>query len=964
MRLRQRALTALCLALLLAVRSDIGAAPAGSAGPSAFAFGYGETRRSSQSERWRFEPAEQAAQQPAIPENASVDELLKIADQLLGESKGNAAFPIYERALAAAIERGLETQQAKAHHGMARVLSFRAQYATARDHGLRAAEVYERLSSTTELARIFVFLSGVEELSGQYADARAHAERAVVLYKTVDDPKGRAYATGQFIRVANLKLEDERPLYASALADARTAGDIPHEASLLHGLGDHLFAENRFEESLDTLLQAESLLLGTTDVGELGTVYNSIGRVYRAHGRLDEALAFQRKALALHEKGGSAFELIQSLNAVAVMYERTADLKNAESHYQRALGMAEKSSSQRIQDFIRANYAAVLLHHGQFARAAGELEQVLAHGLDVYPARRQSSLSFAYSKMDRPSDALDMATNAVNGCQRDEGGCVDSLGRRAAAYAALGNATAALADINSALFRLETLRTRLVPSDFFKQDFNLAQQYIYSQAIALQVAQKQERQALETAELARARAFLDLLTSREVQIKDRDRRVIASLQSDDTSEPSRIELNASNQPGATELTFRGDRTTATARPTGRDLELRSLVTASPFAAADLVATAARLNSTMVVYWVGEDELFIWTVSPAGAITARRVPVLRSRLLELIRETAPFAEKTGTQAIVTRGEATIPVRAMKPAAWHALYDLLIQPISSALPKTRGALLTIVPQGPLLNVSFAALQNARGRYLLEDYSLHYAPAGAVLQFTAHKKRVDARTGPMLLVADPAPSKLSNLDRALPRLPGARGEISQIARLVPASQLTMLQDGLATETRTREAVAGKAVLHFATHAIVRDDDPFGSFLALGPSSGGADGLLTSQEVYGLDLNADLVVLSACRSAGGRVTGDGISAFARAFIYAGTASLVASVWDVADEPTNRLLPDFYKRWLGGASKSRALRDAQLALLRDLRAGRVRIDTPAGQVSIPEHPVFWAGFALFGEPE
>jgi CHAT domain-containing protein len=371
---------------------------------------------------------------------------------------------------------------------------------------------------------------------------------------------------------------------------------------------------------------------------------------------------------------------------------------------------------------------------------------------------------------------------------------------------------------------------------------------------------------------------------------------------------------------------------------------------------------------MVVYWVGDDELFVWAVSPDGGVQARRVPVLKSRLLELIRQTAPFTDKTaaGARAIVTRGESTIVTDTAGPVAWRALYDLLIQPIRSALPKAPGALLTIVPQGPLLSVSFAALQNAQGRYLLEDYSLHYATAGAVLQFTAPKKRAEARTGQMLVVADPALPKLANLDRPLPRLPGARGEASRIARLVASNRLTVLQDGAATEGRARATMAGKAVIHFATHAIVRDDDPFASFLALGPAAGGgtADGLLTSQEVYGLDLDADLVVLSACRSAGGSITGDGISAFARAFIYAGTASLVASLWDVADEPTNRLLPDFYRRWLGGQSKDRALRAAQLQLLRDLRAGRVRINTAAGEVVIPEHSVFWAGFALFGEPD
>jgi CHAT domain-containing protein len=169
---------------------------------------------------------------------------------------------------------------------------------------------------------------------------------------------------------------------------------------------------------------------------------------------------------------------------------------------------------------------------------------------------------------------------------------------------------------------------------------------------------------------------------------------------------------------------------------------------------------------------------------------------------------------------------------------------------------------------------------------------------------------------------------------------------------------------ESTIREAAAGKAVLHFATHAIVRDDDPFLSFLALTRSEGQDDGLLTAQEIYRLRLDADLVVLSACRSAGGRVTGDGIATFARAFIYAGAPSIIASLWDVADEPTNQLVPTFYQSWLKGASKARALRTAQLRLLRDLRSGAVRIQTAAGPVSLPEQPVFWAGFALIGEPE
>jgi CHAT domain-containing protein len=937
MRPWTRTLSALCLALLVALRPEVGA---------------------------------QSEQPPVVPENASVDELLSIADQLLNEIKGNLAFPIYERALARAQQMSLESQQARARYGMARVLYYRTQYAAAREHATKVAEIYERIGTPTDIGRVNNFLSAIEDLSGRKAEALAYSTRAVGAYESSNDPAGRARATLQLLRVTTADLNAQRPLYDKAAADARAAGDIALEGNVLHSLGDHLFTANQYEEALDTLLRAESLLLGTPDFLELGTVYNSIGRVYRAHGRFDEALRFQMKALALHEKGGSAFELMQSLNAVAVVSERLGDQRSAASYYDRALAIAEKSSSQRIQDLLRANMSSSLVARGEYARAAHELEQVLARGLDAYPARRQRMLSVAYSKMDRPREALEAANKAVALCKGDEAFCSDALGRRAAAHAALGDATAALADINAALEFLEGLRIRLVPTDFLKQDFNLAQQYIYSQAIALQVEHKQERQALETSELARARAFLDLLASREVKVKDRDRSELASLRAGSAPAPERIALQATSRTAPSALTLRGDAPIRSpGRPVARDLELRSFATATPSAAADLVATAARLHSTLVVYWVGDDELFIWAVSADGGVQVRRVPVLQSRLRELIRETVPFSEKTSEatpQAIVTRGESTVPLRTARPVAWRALYDLLIQPIRDALPKAPGALLTIVPQGPLLNLSFAALQNAQGRYLLEDYALHYAPAGAVLQYTAPKKRADARTGPMLVVADPALPKLTKLDRQLPRLPGARGEAAQIARLVPASRLTVLQDSAATESRARDLVSNKAVLHFATHAIVSDDDPFASFLALGPSTGGStsDGLLTSQEVYGLDLNADLVVLSACRSAGGSVTGDGISAFARAFIYAGTASLVASLWDVADEPTNRLLPDFYRAWLGGAFKSRALRGAQLRLLRDLRAGRVTINTPAGIVSIPEHPVFWAGFALFGEPE
>jgi CHAT domain-containing protein len=313
---------------------------------------------------------------------------------------------------------------------------------------------------------------------------------------------------------------------------------------------------------------------------------------------------------------------------------------------------------------------------------------------------------------------------------------------------------------------------------------------------------------------------------------------------------------------------------------------------------------------------------------------------------------------------TRGGQTIPVVAPTPRAWSELYDILIRPIAKYLPAT-GARLTIVPHGPLLSVPFVALRDTSGRYLIERYAIHSVPASAILRYTEQSRRPGARKGSVLLVADPSdPPKIPG-EPPLPALPGADTEVHAIAALWPASKVTLLAHASATEPRVIAATPHVSVLHFATHAVVNDGDPLASFLALGRSAdGAATGQLTADKIYGLHLDADLVVLSACRSGEGLARGDGIATLARAFFYAGAPSLIVSLWDVADEPTDRLLPAFYRAWLGGTDKARALRAAQLKLLADLRAGRVTLATPAGPVTLPENPAFWAGFILVGEPD
>jgi CHAT domain-containing protein len=149
-----------------------------------------------------------------------------------------------------------------------------------------------------------------------------------------------------------------------------------------------------------------------------------------------------------------------------------------------------------------------------------------------------------------------------------------------------------------------------------------------------------------------------------------------------------------------------------------------------------------------------------------------------------------------------------------------------------------------------------------------------------------------------------------------------------------------------------------------VVRDERPLESFLALNrDEKGGDDGRLTVRDIYALDLQASLVVLSACRTGLGQLSSDGIVGLTRAFLSAGAPSVVATLWDVADEPTYRLVSRFYAGLAAAPDKARALRAAQLSMLRALRAGEVKVGAGASAVTLPEHPALWAGFVLVGEP-
>lgn len=284
----------------------------------------------------------------------------------------------------------------------------------------------------------------------------------------------------------------------------------------------------------------------------------------------------------------------------------------------------------------------------------------------------------------------------------------------------------------------------------------------------------------------------------------------------------------------------------------------------------------------------------------------------------------------------------------------LYQQVWAPVQAAVPDLRRQVI-VVPDGPLgylpfgllLRDSVAQAQWATLPYLLREVEVSYAPAAQWL--VAAPPAAEVAALPLLALAPAfvgeAPSLRSEPQAALLH---NRREAQAIARLL-GGQVWL--DEQASEAALKQKGGRYRILHFASHAAVDDRYPLYSYVQLTPGGPQEDGRLEIADLFGLRLNADLVVLSACETGMGEyVAGEGILSLAQGFSYAGARSALTTWWPVNDEASAQLMQGFYQNLKNGQSRPAALRNAQLQLLQ------------SGDPLLA-HPFFWAGYQFSGDP-
>ncbi|MEC4812629.1 MAG: CHAT domain-containing protein, partial [Scytonema sp. PMC 1069.18] len=674
------------------------------------------------------------------------------------------------------------------------------------------------------------------------------------------------------------------------------------------------------QQSLTILREIKDRRGEGQSLGNLGLAYHSLGDYPKAIDYHQQSLTILREIKDRRGEGNA-------LGSLGIAYHSLKDYPKAIYYYQQYLAIAQEIKDRRGEGNALGNlgiayrslkdYPKAIDYQQQRLKIAREIKDRLGEGAAL------GNIGLAYHDLRNYLKAIDYHQQylAIAREIKDRQGQGQSLNNLGLTYYKQGKLTLAKSTLTEGIKVYESLRGREL-KDNEKVLFFDTQSSTYRILQQVLIAQNQTDAALEISERGRGRAFVELLTSR-----------LSANPQEQFPKPPNIE------------------------------EIKQIAKAQ--------------NSTLVQYSIiydnfkvagkqqfQESELYIWVIKPTGEVIFRKADL--KPLWQKENTNLEQLVKISRRSIGVRGAKLEDPPPLNPEnqkkRLQKLHQILISPIADLLPKKETDKVVFIPQSSLFLVPFPALQDEKGKYLIDKHTILTSPSIQVLDLT--KKQLQKlgkqplQTNTMLIVGNPimpkTPLNVGGLPQKLPPLPYAEKEAKEIANLFKIQPLIGKQ---ARESTVVQRLPQAQIIHFATHGLFDDIRGLDSSIALTPENPNSisspltkeeqkrDGLLTAEEIFDLELKANLVVLSACDTGRGKITGDGVIGLSRSFISAGVPSVIVSLWSVDDGSTAFLMTEFYQNLQQKMDKATALRQAML-------------DTKKKYSS----PSQWAAFTLIGE--
>jgi CHAT domain-containing protein len=786
----------------------------------------------------------------------------------------------------------------------------------------------------SDLARLFVQADKPEK-------ALAHLGAIETMNETLADPKlwqdllsikGAAYlSSGEF--------EQSIAAYREAMRIQRILNDERAQAETFlrigwafQSLGNAPRALTCYESALYLFQKMEN------EDGEVRTRLG-IGSLYQSMGEFSKALDQYVKATANSSDEQHARILVSTSEILQSRNQTSAALHG----YEKALSLLQSGGDLTLEAAVLAGIGRCSMTFGAYREARYDFERARVRLKDAGNRAGEAGILASIAELNywtalgSPSeDPKPHFSEALRGYSEalalmrsvgDRTGEVGVLTNIGLLYDAWGKSHDALSYYRQALQKMDELQTSARLEEF---RISLADQSVrlYQRAVQLEINMHHIEEAFDLSERARARSLLDQLGNTRINVANHSSPNFSANETKLRRESILLQRQLGQElakpgPQVSQGKIRSLQSRLSIVRKDYEDSIDELKLSNPEYASFLSISPITLRSaqqqlgpdvTLVSYFTTPEATLAFVLT-SHSFHVSKLSVTEDQLGSAVSTLLDFASPSGP-----------------PPSLKSLYRWLIAPIKSHL---KTSTLAVVPYGVLHDLPFAALTHDGNRYLGDDYAVFSLPSVSVLPYIrAHIKPAGNQA---LVMANSETEGFS-------RLGYAYEEARAVASLFGTQPLL----GKAATSATLRTKAGDYdIVHLIAHIAPASVNSEFQHIVLGQGNGD-DGPLELDQVFGLDLRkTSLVVLSGCRSQQGRRSrGDDITSLSRAFIYAGSPTVVASLWDVDDDATKNLMIAFYTRLQEGMSKVGALRGAQ---------AEIRQKYP--------HPYYWAGFVLTGDP-
>jgi CHAT domain-containing protein/Tfp pilus assembly protein PilF len=909
------------------------------------------------------------------------------------------AFSYYEQSLKISKEIGDKNGEGSTLGNIGNVYDNLGDYPKALSYYEQSLKIKREIGDRNGESNILNNIGNVYNRIGDYPKALSYHEKSLKIRRKIEDKNGEGSTLGNIGNIYDNLGDYPKALsyYEQSLKIKREIGDRNGESNILNNIGNVYYKLGDYPKALSYHEQSLKISKEIGDKNVEGNNLNNIGLVYNDLGDYPKALSYYEQSLKINREIGNKNVEGYNLGNIGIVYNSLGDYPKALSYYEQSLKIKREIGDKNGESGDLNNIGNVYNNLGDYPKALSYFDQSLKVSKEIgVPTStielnigdallEQGWLKEAYEVFQRLKDPIRLGRYYVRtgdfkkaedefaySVEKNEAKTIPTAEFLLTGYIGLGLSYEGLKDYPKAkgyfqkgIDLIEKQRGALGGAGrerFLEakvQGFSRLEPYNgMIRSLIKERGKDCQKISLLYAERVKSKTFLEMLATRGVKGKTEEDKAILEKEKEYQQELRVLRKRMEVLEGLGAKAPQGELPQLKKELEKKETEferfikevklqnseLASLISVTP-TPVEKIQSLLEKETTLLEYYATEETLYAWLLTKSD-IKVFEIAIKEKELAKKLDEF--LLPNISTRSIKVKAVITFAVgeeykkettekereknRQNFVKAASELYQLILAPLEKEIKAWN---LIIVPHGVLHKVPFSTLYDGQ-RYLAEKYAFSVLPSASVIENVVKKRKAEKEK--LLVLANPKTDYAS--------LEFAEIEGKTISKLFPQNEVYSGEK--ATETIAKKKASSFNIIHFATHGEFNDRQPLQSGLLLAKDEEN-DGYLQVHEIFGINLrNANLVTLSACETALAKIIGgDDLVGLSRGFIYAGTPSILATLWKVDDPATYKLMELFYKNWKQGMSKPEALRIAQMTLK-----------------NMPQyrHPYYWAPFVMIGD--